>query len=86
MGGGELLIILAIIALLFGANRLPKLGRSLGSGIREFREGLAGRGDDKDEVQERNEKQDEEKPSLHGAAAHREIPREEETTPTEKKS
>ena len=50
MGGGELLIILAVILLLFGANRLPKLGRSLGSGIREFRKGFASVSDDKDEM------------------------------------
>jgi sec-independent protein translocase protein TatA len=41
LGGAELLILLAIILLFFGAKRLPQLGRSLGSGIREFRQGLA---------------------------------------------
>ena len=36
----HLIIILAIILLLFGAKRLPEMGRSLGQGIQEFKEGL----------------------------------------------
>lgn len=36
----HLLLLLVIILLLFGAKRLPEMGRSLGRGIREFREGL----------------------------------------------
>ena len=39
MGGMELLIILVIILLFFGAKRIPELGRSLGRGKREFRRG-----------------------------------------------
>jgi sec-independent protein translocase protein TatA len=38
----DLLIILAIIVLLFGAKRLPELSRSLGSSARELRKGLQG--------------------------------------------
>ena len=41
MGGTELLIILAIILLFFWAKRVPQLGRSLGRGIREFRQGVS---------------------------------------------
>jgi sec-independent protein translocase protein TatA len=36
----HLIILLLIIALLFGAKRLPELGRSLGQGIKEFKEGI----------------------------------------------
>jgi sec-independent protein translocase protein TatA len=57
LGGAELLILLAIILLFFGAKRVPQLGRSLGSGVRQFRQGLAqaDSGDDKDEeVRDRN--------------------------------
>ena len=36
----ELLIILGIVILLFGANRLPALARSLGRSTREFKKGL----------------------------------------------
>ena len=43
----EGLIILVLILLFFGARRVPQLGRSLGSGIREFRkETAAGASDD----------------------------------------
>lgn len=38
MGGVELLVLLTIVLLLFGAKKVPQLGRSLGKGIREFRE------------------------------------------------
>ncbi len=40
LGVPELLIILAILVLLFGASRLADLGGSMGRGIREFRRGL----------------------------------------------
>jgi sec-independent protein translocase protein TatA len=39
MGGMELLILLAIILLFFGARRVPELARSLGKGKREFHKG-----------------------------------------------
>ncbi len=42
----EGLIILVLILLFFGARRVPQLGRSLGSGIREFRKETAGVPDD----------------------------------------
>lgn len=37
LGVGELLIILALLLLVFGAKRLPELGGALGRGIREFK-------------------------------------------------
>ncbi len=37
IGFPELLIILLVCLLLFGANRLPEIGKSLGEGIREFK-------------------------------------------------
>lgn len=40
--GPEMLIILLIIILLFGANRIPKLARSTGEAIGEFRRGREG--------------------------------------------
>ncbi|HUA45743.1 MAG TPA: twin-arginine translocase TatA/TatE family subunit [Solirubrobacteraceae bacterium] len=39
----HLLIIAVVILMLFGAKRLPEMGRSLGSGMREFRDGVMGR-------------------------------------------
>jgi sec-independent protein translocase protein TatA len=41
LGPTELLIILAIVFLLFGATRLPKLARSLGQASKEFKDGVA---------------------------------------------
>jgi len=38
----HLAVLFAIIFFLFGAKRLPELGKSLGHGIREFRSGIAG--------------------------------------------
>jgi len=38
LGMPELLIILIIILIVFGASRLPEIGRGLGKGIRNFRE------------------------------------------------
>ena len=40
IGWQEILIILAIALLLFGAKRIPELARSMGKGIREFKKGL----------------------------------------------
>ncbi len=38
LGGTELIIIMAVILLLFGAKRIPELARGLGRGIREFKD------------------------------------------------
>lgn len=47
LGAPELLIILALVVLLFGATRLPKLARSIGQSKKEFSEAAGpGRGDD----------------------------------------
>lgn len=40
IGMPELLIILAIIIIIFGANRLPGLGKGIGSAIRNFKDGI----------------------------------------------
>lgn len=40
LGYQELLLILVIVLVLFGANRLPELARSLGSSVKEFKKGI----------------------------------------------
>jgi sec-independent protein translocase protein TatA len=40
LGFPELLVILAIVIVLFGANRLPELGKGIGSAIRNFKAGM----------------------------------------------
>ena len=49
LGWQELLIILVILALVFGASRVADLGGALGRGIREFRSEAGGANDKKDE-------------------------------------
>ena len=41
IGTPELIIILVIVLIIFGAGRLPKMGRDIGRGLREFREGIS---------------------------------------------
>ena len=42
LGGPELLIILAIVILVFGAAKIPQLGDAMGKGIRNFKKSLTG--------------------------------------------
>jgi sec-independent protein translocase protein TatA len=51
IGIPELMIILAIVILIFGANRLPELGRGIGKGIRNFKD--ATKNADKDDDEDR---------------------------------
>ena len=46
----HLIVVLAIILLLFGAKRIPELAKGLGTGIKEFREGVSASDDAKPEV------------------------------------
>jgi sec-independent protein translocase protein TatA len=55
LGPWELLLILVIVLLIFGVGRVSKIGRELGEGIREFRDGLAG-----DQDKEEDNKSEEE--------------------------
>ncbi len=57
LGGGELIILLVIILVLFGAKRIPELARSLGTGMREFKRGTSGEANEKDEVQGRQKEE-----------------------------
>jgi sec-independent protein translocase protein TatA len=64
MGGTELLIVLAIILLFFGARRVPELGRSLGRSMREFRKGAS---EDSEEAKLEEQKEKEELPTTEEA-------------------
>ena len=51
IGPLELVLVLAIVLLIFGPKRLPGLGRSLGSGMREFKDAITGKsGEDEEEA------------------------------------
>jgi sec-independent protein translocase protein TatA len=42
IGTPELIIIMVVLLLLFGAKRLPEMGRSIGRGMREFKDAVSG--------------------------------------------
>ena len=57
IGPTELIIVLVIVLLIFGPKRLPGLGKQLGSGMREFKDSISGKGgrDDDDDDDQREE-------------------------------
>ena len=48
LGLPEILVILAIVVLIFGANRLPELGRGIGTGIKNFKDSRSEASKEKD--------------------------------------
>jgi len=56
VGPTELLLILLIVVIIFGARRLPELGKSLGEGIRNFRKSVGGKDKEQEEKKSESEK------------------------------
>ena len=52
IGPMELVVVLVVALVIFGPKRLPDLGRSLGGGMREFKNSVTG-GDERDELRAR---------------------------------
>ena len=52
IGPLELAIVLIIALVIFGPKRLPDLGRSLGSGMREFKDSITGKSDEEQQLEE----------------------------------
>ena len=48
IGIWEMLILLLVLLLVFGPKRLPEMGRSLGKGMREFKDSISGKDDTRD--------------------------------------
>ena len=51
-GVWEILLLLLVLLLVFGPKRLPEMGRSMGRGMREFKDSLTGKGQDEDEEED----------------------------------
>ncbi len=54
LGLPELLVILVIVLVLFGVNKLPRLGKGLGEGIRNFKDSLRSRPDGEDDTDDKS--------------------------------
>ena len=67
IGLPELGVVLLIVLIVFGPKRLPQMGRSLGSGMREFKDGITGKADSDDS-------DDEPRPEITAAQAGEETP------------
>ena len=63
IGPLEIIVVLVIVLLIFGPKRLPGLGRSLGAGMRNFKDSISGK--DKGE----DEEEDDDRPELTKATA-----------------
>lgn len=62
LGVPELVVIFLIVVVLFGASRLPQLGRGLGEGISNFKKGLSsGEEDARDKISDAAEEEKDEK-------------------------
>lgn len=56
LGPMELLVILGIVVILFGATRIPQLGKGLGEGIRNFKKGLKGDDEELRQIEDKGPK------------------------------
>ena len=50
IGATEIVILLIVALLIFGPKRLPAMGRSLGRGMREFKDSISGKDRDDDDI------------------------------------
>lgn len=60
VGPMELIVILAIALIVLGPKKLPEVGRSVGKGMREFKDAISGEHDDRDRPRD----DDDERPAL----------------------
>lgn len=54
LGTTELIIILVLVLIVFGAGKLPQVGRSLGSAIQEFKESVKPKSEEDEEKADKN--------------------------------
>jgi sec-independent protein translocase protein TatA len=53
IGVTEMIILLIVLLVFFGPKRLPEMGRSLGKGMREFKDSISGKDDDDESIHRR---------------------------------
>lgn len=70
IGTMEIVLILIVALIVFGPKRLPELGRSMGRGIREFKNSVTSDKDDDDDVRELEQKPAAEERPLEGEVVH----------------
>ena len=63
IGPLELAIVLIIALVIFGPKRLPDLGKSLGSGMREFKDSITGKDEDEKQLEETKAQMTEQSPA-----------------------
>jgi sec-independent protein translocase protein TatA len=58
LGTTEIIIIVVVIVVIFGAAKLPELGRNLGAGIRDFQKGIKGEDEEPKKLPEEEKKKE----------------------------
>ncbi len=75
IGGQELLLILAIVVILFGAKKIPELAKGLGKGIKNFKEEMKNDSTDADDIKTASTATPKEVNAAHHDAASAETPK-----------
>lgn len=57
VGGWQIAIIVMVILLLFGGKKIPELMRGLGRGVKEFKDGIGGEGEEEETKKPKSEKE-----------------------------
>jgi sec-independent protein translocase protein TatA len=71
IGPVEIVIVLIIVLVIFGPKRLPDLGRSLGRGMREFKDSVTGKDKEREQLEASEEAAEKPKPTASTAAGDR---------------
>ncbi len=56
LGLGEILLIMLLVVLIFGAKRLPEIGRGLGEAIRNFKKSVSGKEEEEKQLRKGEDK------------------------------
>jgi sec-independent protein translocase protein TatA len=67
----EIVVVLVIVLVIFGPKRLPDLGRSLGRGMREFKDSVTGKDKEREELEAAEEAEEKREPTASTAAGER---------------